>query len=127
MAVLNCDQTLIGFIRSTDLLPVLLAYIIGTNIAALNATVTKNIINPLVSFAFNGNKLEHNYILLRKGGKAPYATIDDANADQDAIVLGYGFVISEVISLLIVILSIFFIFRSVCSISRLKNVSMNKT
>ena len=120
MPTWDCDQTLVGFLRSTDLIPVLLAYIIGTNVSVLNATVIKNVVNPFVSYVFNSKKLEHNYILLRKGSNAPYNTMEEAVSDQDAIVLGYGFVLSELLSLLIIILSIFFIFKLVCSLSKLK-------
>lgn len=126
MAVLDCNQTLLGFLRSTDLVPILLAYIIGTNLASLNASVTKNLVNPFVSVVFNGNRLEHNYLLLREGKKSPYSSLEDALADQDAIVLGYGLVLSEILSLFIIILAIFFIFKLVCSVSKLKELSMKK-
>lgn len=120
MPSLNCEQSIFDFFRSTDLVPLLLAYIIGTNLSLLNGTVTKHVVNPIVSFVFNSNRIEHNYILLRKGSKAPYNTLEDAFADQDAIVLGYGFVLSEFLSLFIIIVSIFLIFKLICSLSKLK-------
>ena len=126
MPVLNCEQSLTDFLRSTDLLPILLAYVIGTNLSSLNATVTQHIVNPMVSYIFNGSRIEHKYILLRKGSQSPYDSLENALADQEAIVLGYGFVVSECLSLLIIIVSIFFIVKLVCSVSRSKLLNRQK-
>ena len=92
--------------------------VIGVVIGHTIESLIENIVLPLVSFGFGGIPIEDYFLVLRDGVRpGPYNSLDDATA-AGALVLKYGAVATNLISLLFVIVAIFLSLRV---LNRLRN------
>ena len=93
--------------------------IIGAAFGTIVKSFVSDIIMPPIGLLLGNVDFSELFILLKEGAKAipPYNTLADAQA-AGAVTLNYGIFINNVISFLIVALSIFIVIKGINSLKR---------
>lgn len=99
----------IGFLTTTaKVTDIATGQIMGAGISKASTSLVQDIISPVMSVATNGSTLNSHFMVLRRGGKYPYATIEEAEADG-AVVMKYGNTAYAVFNLLVQALVVYMI------------------
>lgn len=93
-------QGFVNFVREQGVVGLGVGFIIGTSANTLIRSIVTNIINPLVGFMTGGIDLSQKVICLR----------ETAGVCKDSI--GYGQVISEIITFLAIVAVVYFVVKS---------------
>ena len=101
-----------------NMIDLAVAVVLGAAFGAIIASLTKDILNPLIGLAL-GHIDFNNMMLVMKDGTppGPYATPADAAAAK-AVTLNYGSLISTIINFFIVALCLFFVVKAMNALKK---------
>ncbi|CAN5672165.1 large conductance mechanosensitive channel protein MscL [soil metagenome] len=107
------------FIAKGNVIDLAVGVIIGAAFGKIVASLTEDLIMPVIGLATGGLDFKNHYILLKAGksGLEQYANIDAAKADT-ATIFGYGAFLTVVLQFLIVAACVFALVKVINKLKR---------